>query len=73
MMNDIFIYFLIGLGFMCLYRVITGPTLADRIVAIDIFRDTFLSDSVQLLPSGREDPLLLISGLPGLSLVSSAH
>jgi multicomponent Na+:H+ antiporter subunit F len=37
LMTDIFLYILIILGFACLYRVIAGPTLADRMVAIDIF------------------------------------
>ena len=34
---DIFLYILIGLGFLCLYRIIRGPTVADRMVGIDIF------------------------------------
>ncbi len=33
---DIFLYLLIGMCFMCLYRVIMGPTIADRMVGIDI-------------------------------------
>lgn len=33
---DIFIIILIGLCFLCLLRAALGPTLADRMVAIDI-------------------------------------
>jgi len=33
----ILLYILIGLCFLCLMRVVLGPTLADRMVAIDIF------------------------------------
>jgi len=33
---DVFLYLLIGMCFMCLYRVIMGPTIADRMVGIDI-------------------------------------
>ena len=35
-MYDIFLYILIGMCFICLYRVIAGPTIADRMVGIDI-------------------------------------
>ncbi len=35
-MISIFIIILIGLCFLCLLRVGLGPTLADRMVAIDI-------------------------------------
>lgn len=34
---DIALYILVGLCVLCLVRVILGPTIADRIVAIDIF------------------------------------
>jgi multicomponent Na+:H+ antiporter subunit F len=34
---DIYLYILIGLGFICLYRIIRGPSIADRMVGIDIF------------------------------------
>jgi multicomponent Na+:H+ antiporter subunit F len=34
---DIYLYILIGLGFLCLYRIIRGPSIADRMVGIDIF------------------------------------
>ena len=34
---DLFLYIIIGLSFFCLYRVIKGPTVADRMVGIDIF------------------------------------
>ncbi len=34
---DIFMYILIALGFFCLFRIIRGPTIADRMVGIDIF------------------------------------
>lgn len=34
---DIFIIILLGLCFLCLLRAALGPTLADRMVAIDIF------------------------------------
>ena len=39
-MDNIFhilIYFQIGLIFFCLYRIIKGPSIADRMVGIDIF------------------------------------
>ena len=32
-----FLYAQIGLCFFCLYRIIRGPTIADRMVGIDIF------------------------------------
>ena len=34
---DIYLYILIGLSFLCLYRIIRGPSIADRMVGIDIF------------------------------------
>lgn len=34
---DVFLYILIGLSFFCLFRIIWGPSIADRMVAIDIF------------------------------------
>ncbi len=34
---DILLYALIGMCFMCLYRVVRGPSIADRLVGIDIF------------------------------------
>jgi multicomponent Na+:H+ antiporter subunit F len=34
---DIFLYILAGLSFLCLYRIIRGPSIADRMVGIDIF------------------------------------
>ncbi len=37
MIIDIFLYILIGLSFLIFYRVVKGPTIADRMVAIDIF------------------------------------
>ena len=37
MILDIFLYILIGLSFLIFYRVVKGPTIADRMVAIDIF------------------------------------
>ncbi len=36
-MIAIFLYILIGLSFLCFIRVLAGPTMADRMVAIDIF------------------------------------
>jgi multicomponent Na+:H+ antiporter subunit F len=33
----ILLYLQILLGFLCLYRVVTGPSIPDRMVAIDIF------------------------------------
>jgi len=33
---DFTLYFLIALVALCLYRVIKGPTVADRVVAIEI-------------------------------------
>lgn len=37
LMLSIFLYFQIGLCFICLYRIIKGPSIADRMVGIDIF------------------------------------
>jgi len=34
---DLFLYILIGLSFFCLYRIIRGPSIPDRMVGIDIF------------------------------------
>ena len=36
-MIEILLYILMGLSFLCFLRVIIGPTIADRMVAIDIF------------------------------------
>jgi len=36
-MIEVLIYVLISFGFLCFLRVIYGPTMADRMVAIDIF------------------------------------
>ncbi len=33
----ILLYILIALSFFCLFRIIRGPSIADRMVAIDIF------------------------------------
>ena len=33
----VFLYILIALSFFCLFRIIRGPSIADRMVAIDIF------------------------------------
>ena len=33
---DFALYFMIALVALCLYRVIKGPSVADRVVAIDI-------------------------------------
>ncbi|MFO7998714.1 MAG: monovalent cation/H+ antiporter complex subunit F [Bacteroidales bacterium] len=35
-MYHYFLYPLVGMCFLCLYRVIKGPTMADRMVGIDI-------------------------------------
>jgi multicomponent Na+:H+ antiporter subunit F len=37
MMLEILLYIQIGLCAFCLYRIIRGPTVADRMVGIDIF------------------------------------
>jgi multicomponent Na+:H+ antiporter subunit F len=37
MMLEILLYVQIGLCAFCLYRIIRGPTAADRMVGIDIF------------------------------------
>ncbi|MBN1897448.1 MAG: hypothetical protein JW827_01620 [Spirochaetes bacterium] len=34
---DIFLYIILALSFFCLFRIVRGPTIADRMVAIDIF------------------------------------
>ena len=37
MMIDILLYILMVLSFLCFIRVLYGPSMADRMVAIDIF------------------------------------
>ncbi len=37
MIINLLLYVLIGLSFCCFYRVVFGPSIADRMVAIDIF------------------------------------
>ncbi len=37
MIVDLLLYILIGLSFLCFFRVVFGPSIADRMVAIDIF------------------------------------
>jgi len=37
MIISILLYILIGLSFLCFFRVVFGPSIADRMVAIDIF------------------------------------
>ncbi|MCF8307911.1 MAG: hypothetical protein K9I68_02765 [Bacteroidales bacterium] len=37
MMLEVLLYIQIGLCAFCLYRIIRGPTVADRMVGIDIF------------------------------------
>jgi multicomponent Na+:H+ antiporter subunit F len=34
---DILLYVQIGLSVICLYRIIRGPTIPDRMVGVDIF------------------------------------
>ncbi len=34
---NILLYIQIGLSFVCLYRIIRGPSIPDRMVGIDIF------------------------------------
>jgi multicomponent Na+:H+ antiporter subunit F len=34
---DILLYIQIGLSVICLYRIIIGPTIPDRMVGVDIF------------------------------------
>ncbi len=36
-MISILLYILIGLSFLCFVRVVLGPSIADRMVAIEIF------------------------------------
>ena len=36
-MIEILLYVLMGLSFLCFIRVLIGPTMVDRMVAIDIF------------------------------------
>ncbi|MDP2173027.1 MAG: monovalent cation/H+ antiporter complex subunit F [Candidatus Cloacimonadaceae bacterium] len=36
-MIEVLLYILMGLNFLCFIRVLYGPTMADRMVAIDIF------------------------------------
>ncbi len=37
MIINLLLYVLIGLSFCCFFRVVLGPSIADRMVAIDIF------------------------------------
>lgn len=37
MMINILLYILMSFSFLCFIRVLVGPTMADRMVAIDIF------------------------------------
>ncbi len=37
MIINLLLYVLIGLSFFCFFRVVFGPSIADRMVAIDIF------------------------------------
>jgi len=37
MIINLLLYVLIGLSFLCFLRVVFGPSIADRMVAIDIF------------------------------------
>ena len=37
MIISLLLYILIGLSFLCFFRVVFGPSIADRMVAIDIF------------------------------------
>jgi multicomponent Na+:H+ antiporter subunit F len=34
---NVLLYFQIGLSVICLYRIIRGPTIPDRMVGVDIF------------------------------------
>jgi multicomponent Na+:H+ antiporter subunit F len=34
---NILLYFQIGLSVICMYRIIRGPTIPDRMVGVDIF------------------------------------
>jgi len=36
-MIDVLLFIVMGLSFLCFIRVLYGPTMADRMVAIDIF------------------------------------
>ncbi|MDZ4121225.1 MAG: monovalent cation/H+ antiporter complex subunit F [Candidatus Cloacimonadaceae bacterium] len=36
-MIEVLLFILMGLSFLCFIRVLLGPTMADRMVAIDIF------------------------------------
>lgn len=37
MIVNLLLYLLMGMSFLCFIRIIFGPTMADRMVAIDIF------------------------------------
>lgn len=37
MILNLLLYLLMGMSFLCFIRIIFGPTMADRMVAIDIF------------------------------------
>lgn len=52
---DILLYILIGLSFLCLYRIIRGPSIADRMVGIDIFGILVVGIcAVMVLKTGRK-------------------
>jgi len=37
MIINLLLYIMMGMSFLCFIRIIFGPTMADRMVAIDIF------------------------------------
>jgi multicomponent Na+:H+ antiporter subunit F len=37
MILNLLLYLMMGMSFLCFIRIIFGPTMADRMVAIDIF------------------------------------
>jgi multicomponent Na+:H+ antiporter subunit F len=66
-MNDflsIMLYLQIALAAPCLYRIIRGPTIPDRMVGIDIFGILVVA-SAQLSQLRLERILFWISGLHG--------
>ncbi len=51
---NVFILILVALCFMCLYRVYAGPTVADRVVAMDVMGNIIVGIlALLVLLSGR--------------------
>ena len=69
---EILLYIQIVLSASCLYRIIRGPSVADRMVAIDIF-GVLVVGICAILSIKPEEVSFLILVLPGLSSALSEH